>query len=278
MAASPSLAVRELVHDRHGRERVVARGRGAADLDLRRRHAEIRRPARYALFAEQLGHFQCHDCFLPERILAESLTVPTCRNAGSRASFDEIDFLPRVAVAVHPPLRVPRRHVVRRRRRAPARPGCAIPARAARRCRRCRSPAARPEQHEPLLAAARRPYSRPRKSPKNRSTLKRLPRMLATPRYHGLRHAARRTIVGTVIDLAGVGQPDQPPLAAAGPAQPRRFDLRRGLAWRAGRPAPAGTCGGRCLAARAMRGVERVRQPIAAIFASSSSRLTGFTM
>ena len=54
-----------------------------------------------------------------------------------------------------------------------------------------------------------------------------------------------RDDLGQRHHLAGVGQPDEPALAAAGQARAATIPPARPSWSRAGRPAPAGTCGGR---------------------------------
>ena len=101
--------------------------------------------------------------------------------------------------------------------------------------------------------------------------------MLARPRNHGC-------VSGTAGDrrhrdhFGRVGEPDQPSLAAAREPEPRRLDLRRGLAREPGRELllerleiDAGGAG------HGRRRKVDGDQPSAAIFARSSSRLTGLT-
>ncbi len=102
--------------------------------------------------------------------------------------------------------------------------------------------------------------------------------MLATPRYHG-RVSGTCTTVGIVITSPASASRTSHRSAAARQPQPRRLDLRGRLGREAGREfllerAKVEFCG----AGHACVEVGFVFQPIAAIFASSSSRLTGLTM
>ena len=111
--------------------------------------------------------------------------------------------------------------------RARARRGCAGRARAARRSPALSSPARVPKRISRVIRRHRPCAGCPRKPAKS-TTLKRLPRMFATPRNQARvvrhRHDGRHR-----DDLAGVAEADQPPLAAARQPQPRRLDLRRRL-------------------------------------------------
>ena len=156
---------------------------------------------------------------------------------------------------------------------------------------------ARPEQHETCMTGVRGGVSRPRKRAKS-TTLYRLPRMLATPRNHGF-VSGTGTTLGHRHHLAGVGEPHEPALAAARQAQSRRLDLRGRLGREARRKlllerakvefggashgqsrraVPEGPPPSLGREALRLRGFRSMFSPIAAIFSSSSSRLTGFTM
>ena len=118
----------QLLHDRHGGERVVAHLHGLGHLDLRRRHVEIDVAQRSSPSRRRTAfRISAPLFFSPWSRTLLKVRVPLKSDREERGipgQDREVDLLPCVAVAVHPALRVPRR----------ARPAAAPRARAPRRC------------------------------------------------------------------------------------------------------------------------------------------------
>ena len=95
-----------LIHDRHRRERVVARRRLRAHLDLGRWIAEVRVGQLHDLFllAFDFGQFHRHD--FSDSFCEGALDADLQERRRTR-KLPKIDLLPRIAFVVHPALRVP---------------------------------------------------------------------------------------------------------------------------------------------------------------------------
>ena len=187
------------------------------------------------LAAEQLGQFQRHvPRLLGARESAPSRLDADLQERGIARELREIDLLPGVAVAVHPALRVPRGRVLPAAPPARARRGCAGRARAARRCRRsARRRAARTARAASGRAGGDRLAAEESRRSRSRCTGCRgcSRRRETTARVSGTGHDRRHR-----DHLAGVGEPDQPALAAAATARAATIRPARS-SWSASRAA-----------------------------------------